>query len=125
MKKPFIPVIALTFIALAMIFFGMRTYLPAYNFTVLMVGNIVMALLSLATFYLVTAQMKSKPDAFVRGVYASSFLKLFVCIVAILTYAIVNKPNIHKPTLFVLFGIYAVYSVIETMLLSRLAKSVK
>ena len=125
MKKTFIPVIALTFIALAMIFFGMRTYLPAYNFTVMMVGNLIMALLSVATFYMVTNQMKKKPDAFVRGVYGSSFLKLFVCIVAILTYAIINKPNIHKPTLFVLFGIYAVYSVIETMLLSRLAKSVK
>lgn len=125
MKKSFIPFILITFIALALIFFGMRTYLPAYNFTVMMVGNIIMAILSVSTFYMVTVQMKRKPDAFVRGVYASSFLKLFVCIVAILSYAIINKPNVHKPTLFVLFGIYAVYSVIETMLLSRLAKEVK
>lgn len=125
MKKYFIPVIGLIFVALSLIFLGMRTYLPQYNFTVLITGNIVMAVLSVITFYMVTMQMKKKPDAFVRGVYASSFLKLFVCIVAILVYAIVNKPNVHKPTLFVLFGIYAVYSVAETMLLSRLAKEVK
>lgn len=124
MKKYFIPVIAIVFVALALVFFGMRTYLPQYNFTVLTVGNIVMAVLSLASYFMVNAQMKRKPDAFVRGVYASSFMKLFVCIVAILTYVIINKPNIHKPTLFVLFGIYAVYSIAETMLLSRIAKDV-
>lgn len=125
MKKYFVPVIVLIFVGLSMAFFGMRTYVPQYNFTVLMTGNVVLALLSLFSYYTINKQIKKKPDAFVRGVYASSFLKLFVCIISIVTYVIIQKPNVHKPTLYVLFGVYAVYSVAETMLLSRLAKEVK
>ena len=81
-----------------------------------------MAFLSSASFYMVTKQIKSRPEAFVRGVYSGTFLKLLVCMAAILIYVMANRPNIHKPTLFVLFGIYIVYTVIETTTLSKMAR---
>lgn len=125
MKKVFLASVISLFIVLAIVFYWLRTIAPEYDFVVLMSGNVIMAVLSLATFFLVTKQMHSKPDAFVRGVYASSFLKLFVCMIAIVAYAMVKKPDVHKPSLFVLFGIYAVYSAVETWLLSRLARETK
>lgn len=90
---------------------------------VLMGGNIIMFLLSVFSFTIVTKNMQGKPGAFVRSVNASTFLKLFVCIVSILIYALVNKPDIHKPSLFILFGIYIVYTAIETVLLSKTART--
>ncbi|MCB0698225.1 MAG: hypothetical protein H6551_06430 [Chitinophagales bacterium] len=125
MKKKFIITIFTLFVILSLVFYWMKTAMPGYNFTVLMSGNVIMALLSTITYIIVIQQMKKAPEAFVRGVYASSFLKLFVCIVSITVYAIVNKPNVHKPSLFVLFGIYAAYSITETWMLSKMARAEK
>ncbi len=122
MKRTFILAIVAAFILLSAVFATLRVYAPAYNYTVLMSGNVIMAALSLFTYMLVVRQIGKKPDAFVRGVYASSFTKLMVCMIAVVVYAMVNKPNIHKPTLFSLMGIYAVYSTIETLLLSKMAR---
>jgi hypothetical protein len=125
MKKQFIIIILVIFVVLAGIFYAMQVYAPQYHTTALHVGNVVMAMLSIISYYLVMGQIKSRPQAFIRGVYSSSFLKLMVCIIAIVTYAMVNKATLHKPTLFTLFGIYAVYSIIENWMLSRLAREVK
>lgn len=122
MSKTFIGAIIIAFAVLSGIFFYMKTAMPAFDFNVMMSGNVLMAVLSLASYYMVTKQIKSRPEAFVRGVYSGTFLKLMVCMAAILIYVLANKPNIHKPTLFVLFGIYAVYSVIETTILSKMAR---
>jgi hypothetical protein len=124
-RKYFIPVIILVFITLSALFYGAKMYLPEYNLNLLMGGNIILAALSIISFLLISAQMTKKPAAFIRGVQASNFLKLFVCVVSVVVYVMINKPHVHKPSLFVLMGIYAVYSIIETWLLSRLAKEVK
>ena len=125
MRKVFLTSIIVLFIALSVVFFMLRTLAPEYNFVVLMSGNVIMAALSLASYFIVTKQMLRKPDAFVRGVYSSSFLKLSVCVIAVMVYAIANRPNVHKPSLFVLFGVYALYSAVETWLLSKIAREAK
>ena len=125
MKKVFLLVIVIIFVALAVTFYTLSIYAPAYNHLVLHIGNVMMLTLSLVSYLLVMKDIKSRPQAFVRGVYSASFLKLFVCMIAIMAYVLINKPNIHKPTLFMLFGIYAVYSIAETMMLSRMARQQK
>lgn len=125
MRKKFTIAISAILIILSLIFFWLKNNYPDFNFIVLMSGNVIMAVLSFVSFYLVTTQIKKKPDAFVRGVYSSSFLKLFVCIISILTYAILNKDSVHKPSLFILFGIYAAYSIAETWMLSKMAREIK
>lgn len=122
MNKRFITSIIIVFALLSAVFFYMKTALPDYRYNVLMGANILMAVLSLISFFLVTRELKNKPQAFVRGVYSGTFLKLLVCMASVLLYVQLNKPDIHKPTLFILFGIYAVYSIVETALLSKLAR---
>lgn len=122
MKKYFIPVIIGIFIVLSIGFYVLQMLKPAFSFGVLMAGNIIMALLSLGTFFMVRKQINKRPEAFVRGVYSSSFLKLMVCMIAILVYVLTDKDHIYKPSVFVLFGIYAVYTVFETWLLSQMAR---
>jgi hypothetical protein len=119
MKKLFIILTIVLFVVLAITFFAMRTYAPAYHFAALETGNAIMAGLSLVTFMIVNKQVDSRPQAFVRGVYSASFLKLMVCMVSILVYVLLNRTHIHKPSVFVLFGIYAVYTVVETWVLSK------
>jgi Ca2+/Na+ antiporter len=100
----------------------MKVYAPQYHFVALETGNLIMAILTISSFFIVKNQIDSRPEAFVRGVYSASFLKLMVCMVSILVYVLLNRSHIHKGTVFVLFGIYAIYTVAETLLLSKLAK---
>jgi hypothetical protein len=122
MKKQFPLMIAIIFVLLTVVFFAMRTFAPVYHFVALETANGIMALLSLSSYLIVRKQVDSRPEAFVRGVYSASFLKLMVCMIAILVYVLLNRARIHKPSVFVLFGIYAVYTIVETWILSKLAR---
>jgi len=126
MKKTFLLAIFIVFDILTVIFFLLSKSQPQYNFTVLMTGNLVMAVLSAAAFFIVKKSVAERPQAFVRGVYSASFLKLMICMIAILAYVMLNRERSHepgfKPSLFILFGIYAVYTFTETILLSKMAR---
>ncbi len=122
MNRTFIIAVGIVFAALTAIFFYMKTAAPDFRFNVMMGGNILMLILSTASYFMVTQQIKNRPQAFIRGVYSGTFLKLFVCMASVMLYVMINKKDIHKPTLFVLFGIYAVYSVVETTILSKMAR---
>lgn len=124
MTNRFIVIILIVFAVLTAVF-GLNNMQPTFRLGVLMSGNCLMALLSITTYFIVKKQMNQRPEAFVRGVYGATFLKLMVCMAAILLYALFNKANIHKPSLFMLFGIYAVYTTVETMLLMKMAKNAK
>jgi hypothetical protein len=122
MKKQFIIAIAVIFVLLSVAFYTLCNYMPAFSFATLEAANAIMAALALIAWMLVMNKIKSNPSAFVRGVSGSSFLKLMVCMIAMLAYAVLNKGHIHMQTVFVLCGIYAVYSVTETLLLSKIAR---
>ena len=122
MKKQYAVIILVIFAVLSAVFFAMQSYMPDYHFTVLEVGNVVMAALCLSSFYMVSRQVGNRPQAFIRGVYSASFLKLMVCMVSILVYVLLNRVHIHKPSVFVLFGIYIVYTSVETWLLQRIVR---
>jgi len=96
--------------------------MPGYQLYVLETGNVIMAALSLSSYLLVQRSLSNNPQAFVRGVSGASFLKLMVCMVSILVYVLLNRTHIHKPSVFILFGIYAVYTIMETILLSKLVR---
>lgn len=125
MTGRFIILILAVFAALSGAFFMLHNAQPAYGLEALMGGNILMAVLSLATYFIVNRQISERPQAFVGGVYGATFLKLLVCVVAIIAYALFNKAHLHKPTLFILFGIYIIYTAAETILLMKMAKRVK
>ncbi|OJW84615.1 MAG: hypothetical protein BGO69_07790 [Bacteroidetes bacterium 46-16] len=126
MKKVFIPVVIIIFAILGIGSYMLHNTEPAYDFTVLLTGNVIMAALSLLTYFIVTGQLRKNPAAFVRGVSASTFIKLLVCMGGILTYVLVKQgKGIHKPSLFMLLGIYAVYTITETWLLSRYVRNTK
>jgi hypothetical protein len=122
MKGRYVTVTLIVFVLLSAIFFALRMYAPEFHFADLEIGNVVMAGLSLMSYFIVKKQMDGRPQAFVRGVYSASFLKLMVCMVSILVYVLLNRAHIHKPSVFVLFGIYIVYTIMETWLLSKLVR---
>ena len=125
MTNKFIVSIILIFILLSGASYLLNMSFPSFNFSVLMAGNGIMAFLSLCSYFIINQQLKGRPQAFVRGVYGATLLKLFVCMISILTYVMVDRPHIYKPVIFILFAIYAIYTAVETWLTFRLAKEVK
>jgi small-conductance mechanosensitive channel len=94
--------------------------------SVVIIGNLVLFIVSLISFSLCRRSLRSdNPNVFVRAMYASVMLRLFVCIVAAFIYFTAAKKNINKPGLFVCMGLYVVYTVIEVSSLTKLLRKKK
>jgi hypothetical protein len=113
------------FVALCVILYVVHQSQPAFDFTALLVANGIMLVLSLAAWAMLRRNVGERAQVFVRGVYGATMLRLFVCLIGLLSYALIKRPAVHKPTLFVMFGIYAIYTVVETMAFSRQARKMQ
>ncbi len=90
------------------------------HFPILVIGNIVLALITLISFSLSRKGLAAtNPNVFVRSVYASTLSKLMLCVVGIGVYVLVNRSRVSKATIFILLFFYLVYTVLETWQLYR------
>lgn len=122
--KRFAPVL-LFFIILNVLFFAARTWLVQWNvdLKVLAIGNLFLFLVTLLSFIVAQKGLKSSnPHAFVRSVYSSILLKLFLCIIAAFAYIAVHRTELNKPALFTCMGLYLVYTFLEVSVLMKMLK---
>lgn len=96
-----------------------------FNLTTLFVADGIMALLSIISYGIVIKQAEGRPQAFVTSASASSLLKLMICGGGILAYALLSRPDWHKPTIFVLLGIYFIFTLVEKYMLGKAMRSQK
>jgi hypothetical protein len=90
---------------------------------VLLTGNVIMAFISLVSYIMGRQGLaSSNHNAFVRAIYGSMLIKFFLCIVGIVTYVLIYKPDVSKLTVFSLLFIYLIYTVFETLSLFRLTR---
>ena len=122
-----LPVIIL-FIVLNSLFISGRNFLGRIDAdqSVLITGNLVLFAATLLSFLFAKRGLKSEnPKAFVRGVYMSILVKLFICIIAALIYIFLFRKDLNKPALFTCMGLYLVYTFIEVSVLTKLLKEKK
>ena len=122
MKVKFVVLIVLLIVVLSGVFFQLASLGQGYQFVPLEIANLLMAALCLMSYFLVARTIGDRPQAFVRGVYSATLVKLIVCMFAVLIYVFLNRAHVHKPTIFVLFGLYIIYTVPETWMLSVMAR---
>jgi hypothetical protein len=93
---------------------------------VVIVGNLLLFLVSLASFLLTRRSLASaNPHSFVRAMYGSFIIKFFVCAIAAFVYIVAVKKDVSKPALFVCMGLYIAYTAIEVSSLTKLLKQQK
>ncbi len=93
------------------------------HFYVLMIGNLVLALVSvLSSRSSIKSLQSTNHNAFIRAVYGATLSKLMICIIGILAYVLAYKPNISKPTVFILLGTYLIYTLFEAVSMSKLVR---
>lgn len=125
--KGFMPVV-LVMILLNSFFSIGKNWLQQNNIdaNVLIVGNTLLFVITFISFLLAQKGLSNpNPHAFVRSVYMSVMLKLFVCIIAAFVYISIYKSNLNKPALFVCMGLYLVYTFLEVATLMKMLKQKK
>ena len=118
----FIFLLIAVFLVLAGAIWVVQQSRPELDFTLLTVGNALLAALTAASFAMVRRGIAGRPQAFVGGVYGGTMLKLFIGGGALLAYVLLNRPNLHKPSLLGVGALYIVYTLVEKIALQRLAR---
>ena len=96
------------------------------DFAVLFVGNAILFVATLISFYLYRKAIINKnPHVFVRFVYGGLLLKMIICIAAALVYILIARNNVNKIALFGCFGLYIIYTFAEVRMLIQLSKQQK
>lgn len=125
--REFVPIVLL-FVVLNALFISGRTMLVRWNADqgVLMGGNLLLFAITFFSFLLAKRGLQNpNPYAFVRAVYGSIMIKLFICIIAAFIYISRYKGNLNKAALFVCMGLYLVYTFMEVAILMKMLKQNK
>lgn len=105
---------------IALIFFKARLLEAGTHHNVLLIGNLALALVTALSYRNNSKGIQSaNNNAFVRQVYGSTLLKMMLCLAGILVYVLMNRSHISIATILILMGLYIVYTVMETVSLSK------
>jgi hypothetical protein len=90
------------------------------DFAILLTGNFLLFAVSFYSFRLgVKALYHEQVQVFLRLVYSSLLLKLFLLSVAAFIYIAWYKTEVNKPALFGCFGLYIIYTFTEVRLVMK------
>lgn len=123
-RRGFLPIVIL-FVLLNAFFIIGRSLLERWGASqdVLIWGNLLLFALTMISFIVAQKGLKStNPHAFVRSVYGSIMLKLFVSLIAAFVYIFLTRKELNKPAFFTLMGLYLVYTFLEVSTLTRMLK---
>ena len=104
---------------LALVFSGLWFFMPGQSalFNALFLGNLVLFLATLLSFYYNHKGMGNKNiQAFLRMIYSGMFLKMGICLAAVIVYALLVKP-VNKIAFLGFFLMYFLYTFFEVRIL--------
>jgi hypothetical protein len=119
-----VPVIVL-FILVNSLAFIFKTFLHDHGFGIkfLLAANLLLFCLSQLAFFIQMRGLKSvNINAFIRSVYASLLIKIFIVIIALAIYLFMTKGKINRPSLFTSMALYILYTFIEVRQLMKISR---
>ena len=120
-RSPLFPII-IFFILLNALFLAGKNFLERSGFDQSVLIMVLFAA-TLVSFVFAKQGLRSEnPQAFVRSVYMSIMIKLFICVIAALIYIFLFRKNLNRPALFICMGLYLVYTFIEVSVLTKMLK---
>lgn len=127
-NRPLLLPIIVFFVVLNGLFIAGKSFMERHGFdqSVLIIGNLVLFGATLVSFFFAKRGLTStNPQAFVRSVYLSIMVKLFICLIAAVVYIFMFRKNLNRPSLFTCMGLYLVYTLIEVSVLTKMLKEKK
>ena|ERR1700761_3837868 len=121
--RAFLPILVL-FLVSTLLVVVMRSLLIGWNtdYRVLLAGNTLLFVVTAISFYLYSKSLQnSNPHAFVRIMYVSLLVKLFVVAAATILYIrLAGPPN--KSGILGSFAFYFLYTFLEVKILTKLLR---
>src|ERR1700743_959948 len=108
--------ILLVFVVLSIAFYLCSTALMSreIDYRVLLTGNLLLFSVTAVSFLLYIKGLRNQNmHAFVRVMYGSLLVKFFVCLVAVLIYAMVMKAAVNRNGILGCFILYMLYTFLE------------
>lgn len=118
--------VIILFVLIAGAIFIFKSLLQSMGFDVrfLLIANLLLFFVTLCGFFIQMNGLKSaNTNAFIRGVYFSFLIKLFVIMIAVAIYLFIMRSRLNKPSLFTSMGIYLLYAAVEVFQLMKIARS--
>jgi len=117
--------VIILFVCISAVILILKSFLQLHGFDTrfLLVANLLLFLITIFGFLIQMRGLKSaNTNVFIRGVYSSFLLKLFVIMIAVVIYLFIMKSRLNKPSLFTSMGIYILYAVVEVFQLMKIAR---
>ena len=121
--RAFLPIFVV-FLVLCLLILGLSSILHEWNVDgrVLLGGNAVLFFVTAISYWLhIKSLRSSNPHVFVRMVYGSLLVKMLVCLLAVLIYALQTRA-VSRNAIIGSFIIYIIYTFLEIRILTQLTK---
>ena len=121
--RAFLPIFVV-FLVLCLLILGLSSILHEWNVDgrVLLGGNAVLFFVTAISYWLhIKSLRSSNPHVFVRMVYGSLLVKMLVCLLAVLIYALQTRA-VNRNAIIGSFIIYIIYTFLEIRILTQLTK---
>ena len=122
--KKYMPLLILFAIVMVVAFvFKNKLQAAGFDIPFLYIANTILFVLSFSGFLLQLRGLRSaNNNAFIRGVYGSLLLKIFIVLIAVFAYVFLTHGKINKPSLFTSMALYIVYTCVEVAQLMKIAR---
>lgn len=103
----------------AVLLLGQAIFTPL----VVVLGTLFITAVTMSTYFFCMRTVQDEnPNRFVRSVMAATMIKFFLFIAGAGVLLLTYKKSLHKPDLYVLMGIYLLFSMTEAVFLSNAAR---
>lgn len=126
-NKSILPLVLL-FLTIGSIVLIFRNFLEqnGVDWQVVSGGNLIIYLITVVSLHLLTRSLDAvNTPAFLRNAYSGILLKLVVCAVAAVIYIIASRNQVNKPAIFIMMGLYLVYTFVEMSIVMKHSKRKK
>ena len=110
--------------SILLVVFKSRLLAADYDIQFIWVANLIVFLLTLLGFFL---QLKGAGSTnfnhFLRGIYSSLLMKMFIIIGALVIYIAVAGGKVNTPAVLISMGLYLIYTAIEVIQLMKIVRN--
>jgi len=107
---------------------GARSLLAKWNISadVLLIGHIILFTATAVSFYFYYKSFQdSRPQTFVRFIYAGMFIKMALCLFSSFLYIMISGSEVNKGGIIGCLVFYMLYTILEVVILMKVSKQKK
>ena len=94
------------------------------DYKVLLIGNSLLFGVTYVSYLLhIKGLHNPNPHVFVRTMYGSLLIKMLICLVAVMIYALASHGTVNRNGILACFVLYLIYTILEVRILQRLYRA--